>query len=112
MCVINAEGKQRSIAVAGPMENGNCITGDNNKLYNYYMIPNNLTDAMIALANSQVKFADAMADAISKRSEADLIRAKNDTLELKIREREAENNSNLIQSIQTTLEKICDKLEK
>lgn len=118
MRVENIQSEQRGVAIGGSFD-GNCITGDNNQFHNYYIMSDKLNESIIALANSQSKLADALADAMSKRSEADLIKVKTDkqcadnyALELKIREKEADNNSTLITSIQSTLEKINDKLDK
>lgn len=97
--------------------NGHCITGDNNKFYNFYIMSKNLNEAISNLANSQSKLADAISETMQKRSEAELIRAQaekqradNYALELKIREKEADNNSVLILSIKETLVKINEKL--
>lgn len=99
--------------------NGHCITGDKNNFFNFYFMSGNVSEVIINLAQSQAKLADAIAESINKRSEADLIRAatekqcaENQAVELKIREKEAENNSTLIQSIHDTLLKINKRLEK
>jgi len=96
--------------------NGHCITGNNNIFY--YAMSDNINEVIISLAKSQEKLANAIADAMEKRAEADLIKAKTDkqcadnyATELKIREKEAENTSTLILSIQETLIKINSKLE-
>jgi len=109
---------ERTINNGGVIK-GNCITGDNNNFFNFYFMADNISEVIINLAQSQAKLADAIADSINKRSEADLIRAvtekqcaENQAVELKIREKEAENNNTLIQSIHSTLIKINKRLEK
>jgi len=98
--------------------NGHCITGDKNKIYNLYIMPSDLNQAILSLANSQAKLADAVADAVGKRAEADLIKAQTDKLcaenyakELQIREAENQNNNMLIKTMYDTLVKINDRLD-
>lgn len=88
---------------------GHCVTGSNNTFYNLYTMSENISEVIVSLAKSQAKLADAISDSISKKAEADLIRtlaekqtAENQSVELKIREKEAENNNTLIQSIHDT----------
>lgn len=99
--------------------NGHCITGDKNKIFNLYIMPSDLNQAILSLANSQAKLAEAIAQATEKRAEADLIKAQTDKIcaenyakELQIRESENKSNNMLIQTMYDTLVKINDRLDK
>lgn len=97
---------------------GNCFTGDKNIFINFYiMAENNLNETILKLANSQSKLVDAIAETMTKRAEADLIKAQKDkvcaenhSLELKIRETEINGNNSLIESMNETLKRIDDRL--
>lgn len=97
---------------------GHYVSGNYNTFYNTYTMSENISEVILSLANSQSKLAEAISESILKRSEADLIRAKtekqiaeNQASELRIREREADNNGKLINSIHETLIKINERLK-